>query len=244
MEERFRRGDPHCRAGGPDDGRATAASAACLPGSVRGSPRRVVAEVPSRQGHEDILQADVAGRQAGQRPALALEVVEQGGDGPVRLGDRQRVAFAVGPGDEHGIQAGERLGIQRRSVALEGELDDVLAPEPGDQLAGRALGDDVAMIDDGHAIAEPFGLVHVMGGQQDGPAAILQVPDHVPELAARLGVQAGGGLVEEEDLGISDQRDGDGEPLLLAAGKLLDQGIGLALQRDLGDRLVDGQPAR
>ena len=114
-------------------------------------------------------------------------------------------------------------------------------PEPGDQLARRAQGDDLALVDDGDAVAEPLGLVHVVGGEKDGSAAVLQVPDDLPELAAGLGVEARGGLVEEEELGISDQRDGDGEPLLLAAGKLLDQGVGLALQRDPGDRLVDGQ---
>ncbi len=43
-------------------------------------------------------------------------------------------------------------------------------------------------------------------------------------LAAGLGVEAGGGFVEEEDFGVVDEADGDGEALLLSAG-----GVSLAL---------------
>ena len=140
---------------------------------------------------------------------------------------------------------GEGLGLEGRCPFgfLEGELDDVLAPEPGDQLAGEPLRDDLALIDDGDAIAEAFGLVHVMRGQQDGPATLAQVADDVPELAAGLGVQAGRRLVEEQDLGVADQGDRDREPLLLASGKLLDEGIGLAFQRDpRNDVIGSSQP--
>src|SRR5262249_52927272 len=62
-----------------------------------------------------------------------------------------------------------------------------------------------------------------------------------PELPARLRVKSSRGLVEEEDFGIPDERDGDREPLLLATGELFDQGIGLGLQRNLRHRLVNRQ---
>ena len=132
-------------------------------------------------------------------------------------------------------------GASGVAVGLDRELDDVLAAEPGDQLPRRAQGDDLALVDDRDAIAEPFGLVHVVGGEKNGPAAFPQAANDVPELAARLWVQARGGLVEEEQLRVADQRNGNREPLLLTAGKLFDQGVGLGLQRDPSDGLVDAQ---
>ena len=78
----------------------------------------------------------------------AVELVEQGGDGPVRLGDGQRVSVALGPGRQDRVQPGESCGLERRPVAVERELDDVVAAEPGDQLARRAQRDDLALVDD------------------------------------------------------------------------------------------------
>ena len=95
----------------------------------------VVAKVAAGQRDEDVFQADVAGRQAGQRPLQAVELVEQGGDGPMRLGDGQRVSVALGPGRQNRVETGESRGLQRRPVAVERELDDVVAAQPGDQLA-------------------------------------------------------------------------------------------------------------
>src|SRR6185295_12558173 len=46
-------------------------------------------------------------------------------------------------------------------------------------------------------------------------------------------------LVEEEQLGIADQRHADVEPALLAAGEAASAGVGLALQADQLDHLVD-----
>jgi hypothetical protein len=43
---------------------------------------------------------------------------------------------------------------------------------------------------------------------------------HVEDLLDHLGVERGGGLVEQHDLGLHRQRAGDGGSLLLAAGEL------------------------
>ena len=54
------------------------------------------------------------------------------------------------------------------------------------------------------------GLVHVVGGEEDRLArAALQPLDHVPGVAAGCGVEAGGGLVEEDQLGVADDPDRD-----------------------------------
>ena len=46
------------------------------------------------------------------------------------------------------------------------------------------------------------------------PCCSLQAADLVPHRGAALGVEAGGGLVEEEDVGVVDQRRGQVEPAL------------------------------
>ena len=72
-------------------------------------------------------------------------------------------------------------------LRLEAELDDVVAPEPGDQLAGRAQRDHLAVVDDRHPVAEPFGLVHVVGREEDGPAARAEAARSRPRAGAATG---------------------------------------------------------
>ena len=75
-------------------------------------------------------------REARQRPILAFELVEQGRDGAMRLGDRQGIPIIFVPGRQHRFEPQERLDREGRSAAFQGELDDMIAPQPGDQLAG------------------------------------------------------------------------------------------------------------
>ena len=79
-----------------------------------------------------------------------------------------------------------------------------------------------------------------MGRQEDGLAELAQAGDHVPGLAPGRGVEAGRRLVEEEQLGIADQRQADVEPALLATGEARGARLGLLGEADELDRLVDG----
>ena len=88
------------------------------------------------------------------------------------------------------------------------------------QFARRAERDGFAVIHDGHTVAEPFGFIHVVGGEQDGAAGAAEFLDEVPELAAGLGIEAGGGFIEEDHLRIPHQGAGEREALLLAAGEI------------------------
>ncbi len=92
----------------------------------------------------------------------------------------------------------------------------MLGAEGRDQLAGRAEGDHATVVDDGDTIAEALRLFHVMRGQEDGAAGLLELEDEIPELPSRLGIEAGGRLVEKQQLGMADQRGGHRQPLLLA----------------------------
>ncbi|GAB4007892.1 hypothetical protein GCM10029992_62820 [Glycomyces albus] len=85
-----------------------------------------------------------------------------------------------------------------------------------------AGGDDPALVHDHEAVAELLGLVHVVGGQQDRHALLLELEQALPHQVAGLRVQAGGGLVEEDQVGLVDQGPGDGQAALHAAGEVVD----------------------
>ncbi|MNL86796.1 hypothetical protein D3C87_2156590 [compost metagenome] len=53
------------------------------------------------------------------------------------------------------------------------------------------------------------------------------------------GVEGAEGFVEEQDLGLIDQRAGDGGALRHAAGKLMRVGVFEAFEVDQGDVLAD-----
>jgi len=57
-----------------------------------------------------------------------------------------------------------------------------------------------------------LGLVEVLGGQQDGGAAREQVLDDLPHGQARAGIEASGGLVQEQDRWRRNQADRQVEP--------------------------------
>jgi hypothetical protein len=93
----------------------------------------------------------------------------------------------------------------------------VIGAERRDQFGGRALGDDPAAIDDGDAVAEHLGLVHVVGREQDRAAVLAEAAQQVPQLPPRLRVEPGRRLVEEQEVGFAGQRAGEREALLLSA---------------------------
>jgi len=79
----------------------------------------------------------------------------------------------------------------------------------GLELAGGAFGDEAAVVDDGDPVGELVGLLQVLGGQQHRGAAGGQRANQFPDLVAAAGVQPGGGLVQEQQLGDHDDAGGD-----------------------------------
>ena len=83
----------------------------------------------------------------------------------------------------------------------------------------RALGDDVAVVDDPDAVGEHIGLLQVLRGQEDGHALLLREPaDLAPERVPALRVEPGGRLVEEEDARVVHERQREVEAALHPAG--------------------------
>lgn len=81
-----------------------------------------------------------------------------------------------------------------------------------------AFGDQCAVVEHRDAVGEPAGFLQTLGGEKDRDSALCQVPDDLPNGAAAAHVQAGGGLIQEDDARVPDQRHGQIQPALQAAG--------------------------
>ena len=100
-------------------------------------------------------------------------------------------------------------------------------------LRGAALGDDAA-IEQVHTGGGAGGQTRVVGDVDHGLAALGQLGQEVEDLGGGFGVEVAGRLVGDEDGRVVGQRAGDGDALLLAAGKLAGQTFGVIGQSDLG----------
>ncbi len=134
---------------------------------------------------------------------------------------------------------GERQIRDRHSVG--GPKADLGRRGGGAELVGRALGDDLAANDDRDTVGEHLRLVHVVRGQEHGLAEFSQPGDQRPELAPGGRIEAGGRLVEEEQVGIADQSDADVEAAQLSAGEATRARLGLGAETNVLDRLVDAR---
>ena len=95
------------------------------------------------------------------------------------------------------------------------------------QVLRRAGGEHPPVVH-GDQPVEARGLFHVGGGDQHthaGPVG-TDALDEFPELPSRQRVDAGGGLVEDQQVGIVDQRATEAELLLHAAGQLAGEALG------------------
>ena len=95
----------------------------------------------------------------------------------------------------------------------------VFSAPPRHSRFGAAVGDDPAAVDDRDIVGELLGLVHEVGGEHDGDAVGAQVADQIPGGVAGLRVEAGGRLVQEDELRAADHGHREREALLLAAGE-------------------------
>src|SRR5205085_8101122 len=89
------------------------------------------------------------------------------------------------------------------------------------ELARRPEPDDDAVAQDGDAVGELLGLVEVVRREEDGLPELAEGADHLPRRAPRRRVEARRRLVEEDELGIADERDAEVEAPLLTARERL-----------------------
>lgn len=146
------------------------------------------------------------------------------GRGVVRMAER-RFAAHLDP-RRQGRAVRSQPGVQVIAI----DLDHLRLQAALDQGPGRAFGNQPAVVDHAEPVAQAFGLVHEMRGQQDGLAARQQRLQALPDQVARLRIQPGGRLVHDDEVGIVDERARQRQAPLHAAGELADAGIGLGGQ--------------
>ncbi len=90
--------------------------------------------------------------------------------------------------------------------------------QAGAQLGRRSDLPDLALMHERHAVAA-LGFVEIGGGENNGQAIGGKVRERIPEFAARHGIDARGGLVEQQHARLRNQRAGQRQLLLHAAAQ-------------------------
>ena len=130
-------------------------------------------------------------------------------------------------------EVGEQGVLDRRRWP---EAEPLLRVDHRDDAGRRVERDHPAVADDGDAIGEPLRLLHQVRHEDDGDAAAADRLDEVPRVAARLRVESGRQLVEDRDPWLTDEREGDRQALLLAAGEVAVRRVALLAETQLIDQ--------
>ena len=107
------------------------------------------------------------------------------------------------------------------------------------QRAGLVDDDDLALGNDGDAVGHFLRFLDVMRRQQDGHAPFAQFADHVPHVAPQFDIDAGGGFVEKQDVGLVAQCLGDHDAPLHAARQFHDLRVALVPERQVAKQLFE-----
>ena len=194
-------------------------------------------------GEEDVLERGRDRRDGGRRDARRRR---GGGRAPrprglrgAGDGDVQRVAEELGAGDP-GQSASRAARAARASAA---RTSSSAAAEGRGEGARRVEGEQPAVVEEGEAV-EALGLVEVGGGDDGGDAAADHLVHDPPEVAARDRVDAEGRLVEQQHARLVDERAGEAELLLHAAGEGAGQPVAERPEVREGEEALDGGAAR
>src|SRR6266536_4587109 len=143
---------------------------------------------------------------------LDEEAVDVGGG---VLGRHRRVGTERDP-DPLGRLRGRPYGRVRREQRLHAyavaRADQDRLPVAF-ELGERALHDDAAVIDDRDRVADLLDLVEQVRGEEYGAALGDEAADHAAELVDAGRVEAVGGLVQDQQLGVGEQGAGGAEAL-------------------------------
>ena len=86
-------------------------------------------------------------------------------------------------------------------------------------------------------MVETVHQVFVMGGDQNGGAVAVKFLEQVQEPQRNGIVDVAGGLVGKQDFRLADDRTGDGDPLLVAAGQGQGRGVDEGVKADPSQKL-------
>ena len=96
--------------------------------------------------------------------------------------------------------------------------------------AGSALADDPAAAQHHDAVGDGEHLAELVGDEDDRLALVDQAAHDAEEVVDLARGEHRGGLVEDEDVGLAEQRLDQLDPLLLADGQVADDGVGVDLE--------------
>ncbi len=139
---------------------------------------------------------------------------------------------AAGLGDRGGqLLALLRLGVGRAHAREVGGIG-------GDEVLHAHVGEELAPPDDDEVVGGERHFAHQVGGDEDGAALGGQRLHQVAHPEDALGVEAVDRLVEQQHLGVAEQRGGDAEPLAHAEREALRAPAGHLVQADHAQHLV------
>ena len=192
---------------------------ACTSGFRGGLVGRAAAARLARLGaldkcHVGVLETRAAHLELGDVRVLRQQVSDE--DGRVALAHGVHVASSTG-GPAHFGGGRELAG----------------------ELVGTAVGDDPPLVEHEDPVGDLFGLVQVVGRDQDRRVLEVGQPvDEIVEVATCMRIEARGGFVEKDDLGAAHDPDRDVEATPLPARQGHDFGIRTVCQTDDLDELV------
>ncbi len=150
-------------------------------------------------------------------------------------------------GDARHRWQGGQVGQEGLVHVAQAEVDD--PRQDADQVLDRVEGDDAPLVHDGHAVAEELDLLHVVAGVDDRHAALaVEAHNRLKDIVARLGVDADGGLVQEEEAWLVEEAGGDVHAALHAARVLFHRVVSAVGKghdaQHVGDALARGRGLR
>ena len=96
----------------------------------------------------------------------------------------------------------------------------------GEELLGiRGAVCDLPVGEQNHPVGDGTRELHLMRDDEHRLPGIGQFDDHLEHFMHHLGVECGGDLVEQQNLGVQNQRAADRHTLALATGKLMRLGL-------------------
>ena len=121
-----------------------------------------------------------------------------------------------------------------------GWLEGIELAGAGQDLDGLTVGDHLGYFSVYHLddLIHIFTHAQVVGDHDPGLVLFVdQIGEDLDDLVGPFGVQAGGGFIGQDHAGVVDQGAGDGDPLLLAAGKLAWQVVQAVFQAQTGQQV-------
>ena len=115
------------------------------------------------------------------------------------------------------------------------------------EVADRAAGDQPPVVDDGDRFAQRLGGFHLVGREDERPAAVAQLGERLAQEDEVDRVETGERLVHQQDLGVVQDRRDELDLLLVALGQLLGAsrgGVGDPEAPQPGGRLATGAVGR